>query len=158
MSDWAQLTAIEPPKGMYPARLDDRGRAKVPVLFQQYFNALRDKRLFVTSLDRRSAQIFPMESWCRTEKALEESREQAARRVLFTANDLGAQSDMDAQGRIQFPPELRRELGIEDAPIKLWAFRGRIEVLSEAVYQAHRQRSMESAPQDIEMLEAAGLI
>jgi MraZ protein len=58
-----QLLMVEPPRGMYPARLDDKGRVKLPTSFQQFFGALREKKLFVTSLDRRIAQIYPMVVW-----------------------------------------------------------------------------------------------
>jgi len=43
---------------MYPARVDDKGRLKLPVGFQQYFAGLQEKKLFVTSLDRRIGQIY----------------------------------------------------------------------------------------------------
>src|SRR5579859_4387147 len=104
---------VEPPRGMYPARLDEKGRVKLPAAFQQYFAALREKTLFVTSLDRRIAQIYPMAVWRDNEKVLSENREhtRAAKAVAFNASDLGAETEMDSQGRILFSPELRRELG-----------------------------------------------
>ena len=161
MGDWAQeLLMVEPPRGMYPARLDDRGRVKLPVSFQQFFAALREKRLFVTSLDRRIAQIYPIAVWRENEKFFDTYREdpKLARNVAFNAADLGAESEMDAQGRILFPPELRRELGIEDQPVRLFAYRGRIEVLSDTIYQERRQEAAQTAADDVARLEAAGLV
>ena len=32
-----QLAMVEPPRGMYPARVDDKGRLKLPVGFQDFF-------------------------------------------------------------------------------------------------------------------------
>ena len=151
---------VEPPRGMYPARLDDRGRVKLPVSFQQFFAALREKKLFVTSLDRRIAQIYPIAVWRENEKFFDTYHDdpKLARNVAFNAADLGAESEMDAQGRILFPPELRRELGIEDQPVKLFAYRGRIEVLSERIYHERRQEAAQTAADDIARLEAAGLV
>ena len=151
---------LEPPRGMYPARLDDKGRLKLPASFQEFFAALREKKLFVTSLDRRIAQIYPIAMWRENEKFFDSYREdpRIARNVAFNAADLGAESEMDAQGRILFPPELRRELGIEDQPVKLFAYRGRIEVLSERIYQERRQEAAQTAADDIARLEAAGLV
>ena len=40
---------LEPPRGIYPARLDDKGRLKLPVQFQQYLAAFPEKKLFVAS-------------------------------------------------------------------------------------------------------------
>src|ERR1039458_9568311 len=48
---------------MYPARMDDRGRVKVPAPFKEYLEKFEDKRLFVTSLDRRIAQVYPIIFW-----------------------------------------------------------------------------------------------
>lgn len=61
----------EPPRGTYPARLDDRGRLKLPASFQQYFSALPEQKLFVTSLDRRIAEIYPIAAWRENEAFFE---------------------------------------------------------------------------------------
>jgi len=150
---------VEPPRGMYPARLDDKGRVKLPAAFQQFFAALREKKLFVTSLDRRIAQIYPMAAWRENEKFFDSYREdpRIARNVAFNAADLGAESEMDAQGRILFSPELRRELGIENQPVKLFAYKGRIEVLSEKLYEERKREAAQTAADDLVKLEAAGL-
>ena len=144
---------------MYPGRLDDKGRVKLPASFQQYFNALREKKLFVTSLDRRIAQIYPMEVWRQNEKFFDTYREDTrlARNVAFNAADLGAEAEMDAQGRILFSPELRRELEIENQPVRLFAYRGRIEVLSEKIYEERKKEAAQTAADDVSKLESAGL-
>lgn len=151
---------MEPPRGMYPARLDDKGRLKLPVAFQQYFLALREKQLFVTSLDGRTASIYPLAVWRETEKALMSKPELArqAKNVLFTAADLGSETAMDPQGRILFSPELRRELKIENTTVRVHATRGRFEVLSDAVYAERKKKAAESAEADLEALEGAGLV
>jgi transcriptional regulator MraZ len=151
---------IEPPRGMFPGRLDEKGRLKLPAAFQQYFAALREKQFFVTSLDRRIAQIYPMETWRRNENFFETFRDdpKTARRVAFNAADLGAEADMDSQGRITIPPELRRELGMENAPVRLFAYKGRIEVLSEKIYEERRQDGGQTTEEDINKLETAGMI
>jgi DNA-binding transcriptional regulator/RsmH inhibitor MraZ len=64
---------------------------------------------------------------------------------------------MDAQGRILFSPELRRELGIENQPVRLFAYRGRIEVLTEAIYEERKREASEMSPDELSTLEAAGL-
>ena len=160
MGDWnQQLEMVEPPRGMYPARLDDKGRLKLPAGFQQFFAALREKKLFVTSLDRRIAQIYPMAVWRENEKFFDSYREdpRIARNVAFNAADLGSESEMDAQGRILFSPELRRELGIENQPVKLFAYKSRIEVLSEKLYDERKREAAQTAADDVSKLEAAGL-
>lgn len=159
MEEHSQLPLNEPPRGMYPSRLDDKGRCKMPAAFQQYLSALSEKKLFVTSLDRRIAQIYPIQSWRQNEKFFEAYRENPglAKKIAFNAQDLGVEVEMDTQGRITFPPELRRELALEDQTIRLYAFKGRIEVLSERIYEERKREAMATDTQDVETLEAAGL-
>jgi MraZ protein len=144
---------------MYPARLDDKGRAKLPAAFQQYFAALREKKLFVTSLDRRIAKVYPMAVWRENERFFDSYREdpRILRNIVFNAADLGAESEMDNQGRILFPPELRRELGIENQPVRLYAQRGHVEVLTEAIYEERKREAAQTLADDLAKLEAAGL-
>jgi MraZ protein len=160
----AQPTLVEPqnepPNGMYPARVDDKGRLKLPVGFQEYFVGLPEKKLFVTSLDRRIGQIYPIANWREAKKFLYGQKENspAARRIAFNAQDLGADSEMDNQGRVLLPPEMRRELGIENQSVRLFHYKGRIEILSETIYQERKREAAGSAEADLETLEGAGLL
>ena len=144
---------------MYPSRLDDKGRLKLPVAFKQFFDCLRDKKLFVTSLDGRTAQVYPMAVWRTNEKFFENYREdpELARNVLFNASDLGSEAEMDGQGRILFSPELRRELNIENQSVKLYAYRGHIEIITEQTYEERRKAARQTEQSGLTKLEAAGL-
>lgn len=150
---------VEPPRGLFPAKLDDKGRLKLPAEFQRYLGGLPEKRLFVTSLDRRIATIYPIEVWKENEKFFESYTEdpERARNVAFTAADLGSEGEMDSQGRIQFSTELRRELGIENQQVRLQAFKGSIQVFSDAIYQARKAASSKAPEQDVMVLQKVGL-
>ena len=154
-----QMLMVEPPRGMYPSRLDDKGRLKLPAAFQQYFSALREKKLYVTSLDRRTAQIYPMEVWRGNEKFLKTIATMSAWRAMSPLMPpiWAPRAKMDGQGRILFSPELRRELGIENQPVRLFAYRGRIEILTEAIYEERKREAAQTAADDVGRLEAAGL-
>jgi MraZ protein len=143
---------------MYPSRLDDKGRMKMPAAFQQFLSALPEKKLFVTSLDRSIAQIYPMEVWRQNEKFFEAYRDhpKVAKKIAFNAADLGAEAEMDSQGRITFPSELRRELKMEDQTVRLYAYKGRIEILTEAIYEERKREALETGPDDVTLLETAG--
>src|SRR5437867_12452604 len=111
---------------MYPARVDDKGRLKLPVGFQEYFAALPEKKVFVTSLDRRIGNIYPIATWRKNKQFFSENRGNAAesKRMGFNPQDLGADSEMDGQGRIPLPPGMRRRLGLETQRVGLMAYRG----------------------------------
>ena len=154
-----QQEKVEPPRGMYPARMDDRGRVKLPAAFQKYLESLEEKKLFVTSLDRRIAQIYTMAAWRENEEFLKTYRgdPKVAKNVAFNAADLGSEAEMDAQGRVLFSPELRRELGIENQPVRVFTYRGRIEVLSDKIYEERKHDATQAPADDAAKMEAAGL-
>lgn len=153
-------TLPEPPNGMYNARVDDKGRLKVPVGFQQYFESLPEKKLFVTSLDRRIGQIYPIANWRKNKDFLYNYRDKpkAAANIAFNAQDLGADSEMDGQGRILLPPEMRRELGIENQNVRICSYKGRIEIYSDKVYQERKYLAAQASPEDVTTLESAGMV
>ena len=159
MAEEGQLPKSSPPLGMYPSRLDDKGRVKLPASFQQFFAALREKKLFVTSLDRRIAQIYPIEVWRQNEKFFQERKNpKVARKIGFNAADLGVEAEMDSQGRITFPPELRRELGLEDQTLRLYAgSSGRIDIMSERMYEERKRESMAITDEELDEAETYGL-
>jgi MraZ protein len=150
---------LEAPLGMYPGRLDDKGRLKLPAEFHKYLSGLPDKRLFVTSLDRRIASIYPIAVWKQNEQFFEEYTEDPtkAENVAFTAADLGAEAEVDPQGRLQFPAKLRRDLELENQPVHLYAYKSAIRVLSDAIYQARRTAAMQSPEADARELQKKGL-
>lgn len=153
------IPTVEPPRGMYTTRLDDKGRLKVPAGFQGFFSALRERTLFVTSIDRKLALIYPMAIWRQNEEFFANYKEDpgAARAAAFNAADLGAESEMDAQGRILFPPELRRELGLENGTLRICAHKGKFEILTEQLYEQRKQAAAQLNAGSLEKLESAGL-
>lgn len=149
---------VEPPRGMYPARLDEKGRLKLPAEFQRYLAGLPDKKLFVTSKDRRMATVYPIEIWRANEELLANFRDnpKALQRVWFTTQDLGTEAEMDGQGRVQFSTDLRRDLNIENRPVRVLVVNGAIQVMSEELFQARRAEAAQSVEDDLEILERAG--
>jgi DNA-binding transcriptional regulator/RsmH inhibitor MraZ len=157
--DLVQPSKVEPPRGMYPAKLDEKGRMKFPAVFQTYIEGLSEKTLFVTSLDRRIAQVYPLSVWRQVEAFIANfsTDPDVAENVTFTAAELGSEAEMDSQGRIVFSPELRRELGIENKPVHLYAYNGHIDVLSEEIFQERRQQASQKPRDDVKKLQGAGL-
>src|ERR1022692_4744032 len=143
---------------MYPARLDEKGRLKLPEKFQRYLAGLPEKKLFVTSTERLMATVYPIAIWRENEKLLANFRDnpKASKRVWFTAMDLGSEAELDGQGRVQFSPELRRDLRIENQPVKLLVANGAIQVMSEETFQAQRTEAAQSSEDDLEILQRAG--
>ncbi len=150
---------IELPDGTYPAKLDEKGRLKLPATFQRYFEKLAEKKLFVTSLDGRIGTIYPISVWRANMNVLENLIDEAetADDVLLIANELGSDTEVDAQGRVLIHPDLRRALGIENQPVKLVPIKGRIDVYSEPVYEERRRQAKEELQQKLLRLRSKGL-
>jgi MraZ protein len=154
-----QTPKPEPPDGMYPARMDDRGRVKLPTAFQEYLASLENKKLYVTSLDRRIARIYPIQLWRETKKKLEDETENAdaAENLYFNALDLGSEAEMDNQGRVLFSPELRRELAMEDQPVRVYGFAGMIEVLNGTIYDKRKEKAILTTDADRAAMKKRGV-
>lgn len=152
-------SGIEIPRGRYPGRLDDKGRLKLPADFAQFFNSLPENKLYLTSLDRHTATLYPIAEWRENEKFFDQFRKSpaAAKNILFNARDLGADVEMDAQGRILVHPDLRRELAMENTPLHLMAEKGHVQILTEAQYQERKRQAVERTAADLELLEMEGL-
>jgi DNA-binding transcriptional regulator/RsmH inhibitor MraZ len=144
---------------MYSGRLDDKGRLKLPVDFHNHFRALQERMLYVTSLDRKTAAVYPLYKWREVEAFLTNYHDDpvAAMNLLFVAAELGSEAEPDAQGRILFSQELRKQLGLEDQPLKLWSRHGLVEVLSEDSFKQKQELSKQTPEQDLAKLRAAGL-
>jgi MraZ protein len=144
---------------MSPARLDERGRMKLPVLMKEYLEKFPDKKLWVTSLDRAIGRIYPIFIWRQTEKFLDGLTEDPdlAERLAFNAADLGEEVEVDSQGRIVIPAALRKALGIEDQTVRLRVFRGYIEILSERMYEERLLQSSASAKDDVTKATRLGM-
>lgn len=145
---------LELPRGMYPGRLDEKGRLKVPTLFQRYYEALEEKTLFVTSLDRRTAAVYTMAAWRATELFLENADDQESARIAaFNASDLGSEVEMDGQGRILFNSELRRVLNLEGTELHISRTRNHVDVLAHEEYEKQRIKATVEAEAAIKNLQ-----
>jgi len=158
------LPVVPPPLGIYPARVDEKGRLKLPADFQQYLNAIfmveaSERRVFITSLDLRTVRIYPLSLWKYNERLLEQETEdpEAAADLAFLAKDLGGSSELDSQGRVLVPAELRQLLSLESQPVHLDCYKGRISVLTEEVYREKQSKSRENVQEKLSRMERKGL-
>lgn len=96
-------------RGNAPARIDDKGRLKVPNAFRSLLESKYGRDLFLTSLSGESVRIYPMPVWLETEEKLGKmpSSHPARLRFLDRVNYYGQAGDLDAQGRVIMPPRLR---------------------------------------------------
>jgi MraZ protein len=130
-------TVVEPPRGFHSARVDEKGRLKLPAVFQQWLADLGEKRVFVTTIDSSTVRLYRTSVWKENEILFENAGEDAesADAISFLAKHYGADSEIDSQGRVLVPKVLREDLAMENQAVWLGYDRGAIEVYSDAMYQ-----------------------
>lgn len=151
--------SVRVPIGMRTGRVDDKGRLKLPQEMIEYFRSLPEKELYVTSLDARMGQVYLMSVWLQNEKFFQEFRGKPGltQDVGFIAAALGAPAEMDAQGRIQLPAKLRKQLGLEEGGVHVYRYKSRIQVLSEALFQEKFGAALQGVEAKVQELESDGL-
>ncbi len=96
-------------RGNAPAKIDDKGRLKVPNAFRAVIQEEHGRELFVTSLTGESVRLYPMPIWLEIERKLAEmpSTHPARARFLDRVNFYGQVSELDPQGRVLIQSLLR---------------------------------------------------
>lgn len=96
-------------RGNSPAKIDDKGRLKVPNGFRAAIQDTHGRELFVTSLTGDSVRIYPMPVWLDIERKLAAmpSTHPARQKFLYRVNFYGQVAELDPQGRVLIPPRLR---------------------------------------------------
>ena len=96
-------------RGNSPAKIDDKGRLKVPNGFRAVIQKDHGPELFVTSLTGQSVRIYPMPVWVDIERRLAQmpSIHPARLRFLDRVNFYGQVAELDPQGRVLIQPRLR---------------------------------------------------
>jgi DNA-binding transcriptional regulator/RsmH inhibitor MraZ len=145
VDDGTQIsTIVEAPVGIFEAKCDDKGRLKLPVRFAVLLKHADVARVFITTIDLRSARIYPERVWESNRNFFDEPGEDSelAEDISFIADTYGDFSTIDEHGRVLMPTNLRRELEIEKQSVWLQHYRGHINVYPKKLYDERRQRAL----------------
>ncbi|HEV2718501.1 MAG TPA: division/cell wall cluster transcriptional repressor MraZ [Thermoanaerobaculia bacterium] len=95
--------------GHAPAKVDDKGRLKIPAEFRKIIESKFGPDCFITSEDGQRALIYPMAVWFDYQARLAKvpSASQPKKKLLERLNYFGQASSMDQQGRVLIPAVLR---------------------------------------------------
>jgi len=158
MEDVAQNSAVEVPSGIFTAKCDDKGRMKLPSEYLTYLKGLNVDKLFITTVDMRSARLYPKPVWQSNQNLFDNAGEDSeiAEDVAFVMNLYGAYSEIDDAGRVLFPTELRRKLELEKQTVWMDFYRGRINAFGKAVYDERLNRATANLDQKVKTLEKKG--
>ncbi len=112
-------------RGNYPARVDEKGRLKIPASFLETLKEYGE-RFYVTSENGDYVRIYPMKVWNEIEEKLARlsSHNRAKQKFLTRTNYFGQVVEMDGQGRVLIPSVLREAAQM----------RGEVDVLGNLNY------------------------
>ena len=96
-------------RGHEQARIDDKGRLKIPNVFRSLLESKYGRELFLTSLTGESVLLYPMPVWIEKEEKLGRmpAGHPARLRFLDRVNFFGQVAEIDTQGRVLVPVRLR---------------------------------------------------
>ncbi|MBA3295647.1 MAG: division/cell wall cluster transcriptional repressor MraZ [Acidobacteria bacterium] len=101
-------------RGNHAARIDDKGRLKIPNAFRTLIEGQHGAEVFVTSLSGEYVRIYPMPVWLAHEEKLARvpSTHPARLKYFDRVNYYGQAADIDAQGRVVIHSRLRDTAGM----------------------------------------------
>ena len=113
-------------RGNHAARIDDKGRLKIPNAFRSLVEKAHGTELFVTSLTGESVRVYPMPIWLALEEKLGKmpSTHPSRLKYLDRVNYYGQTAQIDTQGRVVIHPRLRESAGMS----------GEVDVLGQYDY------------------------
>jgi MraZ protein len=101
-------------RGNHAAKIDDKGRLKIPNAFRALVEKQHGTERFVTSLTGEYVRLYPMPVWLALEEKLSRmpSSHPSRLKYLDRVNYWGQTSQIDVQGRVVIHARLRESAGM----------------------------------------------
>ena len=101
-------------RGSYSAKIDDKGRLKIPNAFRAIVDDQPGAGLYLTSLTGDSVRVYSMAAWLAVEQRLARMPSSHPSRLKFLdrVNYYGQAGEIDVQGRVLIPSRLRDAAGM----------------------------------------------
>lgn len=123
-------------RGNHPAKVDPKGRLKLPSGFKERMDDTQVTQFFITSDNSKSAQIWPLPEWEKREALLAESStmDDAVEKYLNLTSYFGQQVEMDSEGRVLLPQLLRQKAKM-DAEVAIIGKLNYLEVYNKGPFE-----------------------
>jgi MraZ protein len=146
-------------RGSYNARIDEKGRFKVPAAFKRYLEERYGRPdFYLTSLDGECARIYPLQEWEEIERKLAEPpvMDPAKKKFLDRTNYWGQMQTVDGQGRILIQPLLRIDAGLQ-GEVMVSGYLNYLEVWSAERFRRLRLEDRPYTDEDHEAMARLGI-
>jgi MraZ protein len=128
-------------RGNHPAKVDEKGRLKLPSAFKQLVDAEHVTQFYITSTDGKSAEIWPLPEWEKQEQEFADSgttMKASVQKYLNLTSYYGQQVEMDSQARVLLPQILRGTARLDaEVPAVVFGKLKYLEVCNREMYEAN---------------------
>jgi MraZ protein len=102
-------------RGNHPAKVDEKGRLKLPAAFKQLLDAANVTQFYITSSTGARAEIWPLPEWEKREVEMAElgTMDEDVSAYLDVTSYYGHQVEADNQARVLLPQILRGEAKLD---------------------------------------------
>lgn len=123
-------------RGNHPAKVDEKGRLKLPAAFKQLVDAASTTQFYITSMDGECAEIWPLSVWEKREKALVafSTLDEAVDTYLNVTSYYGQQIEIDNQARVLLPQILRGTAKL-DSDVTVFGKLDHLEVRNREIFE-----------------------
>ena len=103
-------------RGSEQAKIDDKGRLKIPARFRQKLFENFGPQVFMTTDDDGMLVIYPIKVWNEKESRMTTVPDtlQSKKKFFLTRNILGTEKTVDDQGRLPIPAALRESTNLKN--------------------------------------------
>jgi MraZ protein len=123
-------------RGNHPAKVDEKGRLKLPSAFKQLLDEQQVTEFYITSADGKSAEIWPLKVWEKREEQLVDysTLDEAVQKYLDLTSYYGQQVEVDNQARVLLPQILRGTARL-DAEVTVFGKLNYLEVRNREIFE-----------------------
>ncbi len=145
-------------RGNLPAKIDDKGRLKVPTAFRAFIEETYGTQLFVTSVSGEFVLVYPLPVWEEKERKLAQlpSTLPARNRYFDRVSYFGQVAELDKQGRVLIHQRLRESAEVIAAVAVLGQF-DHLKVWNDERFVAARLKGEPLTDQDLDTLAKYGI-
>lgn len=145
-------------RGSITAKIDDKGRLKVPNAFRSAVTDTYGDLLYVTSVTGESVLIYPMSVWEGIEEKLKgvPSTLPARRRYVDRVNYYGQPAEFDRQGRVSIHARLRESAEML-GEVDVFGYLTHLEVWNHERFVRTKLQAEALTPEDYAALAEYGI-
>lgn len=123
-------------RGNHTAKVDEKGRLKLPAAFKQLLDVANVTQVYITSTDGKGAEVWPLPEWEKREQKLAEysTLDPAVAKYLDLTSYYGHQVEIDSQARVLLPQILRSAASL-DAEVTVFGKLNFLDVRNRGIFE-----------------------